>query len=88
MYQYPDLTSLKMKFRKVKTFVQIHGEIKLHYTIYEKDQIIMLDTISPEDILIEGHNSELTAYKGVMISKDNAAKDMFKVDLLNMLQNK
>ena len=80
--------SYELKLPSDKTFAQIHGEIKLHYTVYEKDEIVMLDTISPEDILIEGHNSELTAYKGVMISKENSAKDMFKVDLLNMLQNK
>ena len=29
----------------------------------------------------------LGAYKGVMISKENAAKDKFKIDLLNMLNN-
>ena len=37
--------------------------------------------------LLEGHQSELATYKGVMISKENASKDMFKIDLLNMLQN-
>ena len=31
---------------------------------------------------------ELATYKGVMISKENASKDMFKIDLLNMLQGK
>ena len=31
---------------------------------------------------------EIKTYKGVMISKNNAEKDMFKIDLLNMLQNK
>ena len=77
----------ELKLPSDKTFAQIHGEIKLHYTIYEKEEIVMLETISPEDILLEGHNSELTAYKGVMISKNNSAKDMFKVDLLSMLQN-
>ena len=50
--------------------------------------MILLKTITPEDLLIEGHNTELGAYKGVMISKANASKDMFKIDLLNMLQNK
>ena len=31
---------------------------------------------------------ELTTYKGIMISKANASKDMFKIDLLKMLQDK
>ena len=48
----------------------------------------MLTNITPSEILLEGHQSELTTYKGVMISKNNAEKDMFKIDLLNMLQNK
>ena len=30
---------------------------------------------------------ELPTYKGVMISKNNPEKDMFKIDLLNMLQD-
>ena len=61
---------------------------KLHYIVYEKEKVVMLDTITPSDILLEGHMAELTTYKGVMISKNNAEKDMFKIDLLNMLQNK
>ena len=48
----------------------------------------MLDTITPSDILSEGHRAELATYKGVMISKENAQKDMFKIDLLNMIQGK
>ena len=39
-------------------------------------------------LLEEGHRAELTAYKGVMISKANPEKDMFKINLLNMMQNK
>ncbi len=66
-------------------FEQVHGAVKLHYIVYSKEGIVMLDTISPSDILLEGHMAELTTYKGVMISKQNEAKDMFKIDLLNML---
>ena len=44
--------------------------------------------VTPEGILEEGHRAELTAYKGVMISKANPEKDMFKINLLNMMQNK
>ena len=76
----------ELKLPSDRMFAQIHGDVKLHYTVYEKEETVMLITITPEDILIEGHNSELTAYKGVMISKENSSKDMFKIDLLNMLQ--
>ena len=66
-------------------FSKVHGDIKLHYVVYEKEKIIMLDTITPEDILTEGHQSELVTYKGVMVSKSHAEKDMFKINLLNMI---
>lgn len=71
-----------------KLFTQIHGEVKLIYTVHKKEGVVMLDTLTPEDILLEGHRSELTTYKGIMISKENASKDMFKIDLLNMMQGK
>lgn len=71
-----------------KMFTQIHGEVKLIYTVHTKEQIVMLEEITPSKILLEGHMSELTTYKGIMISKKNASKDMFKIDLLNMLQDK
>ena len=67
-------------------FVKVHGEIKLHYTVYEDKNVVLLETITPEDILTEGHRTELPTYKGVMISKANAEKDMFKINLLNMLE--
>lgn len=67
-------------------FAKVHGEMTLHYTVYENKNIVLLETITPEDILSEGHRTELPTYKGVMISKTNADKDMFKINLLNMLQ--
>lgn len=78
----------ELKLPSDKMFVQVHGEVKLVYTVYKKEEIVMLDSITPKDILLEGHMSELTTYKGIMISKANASKDMFKIDLLNMLQDK
>ncbi len=78
----------ELKLPSDHMFSQVHGDIKLHYIVYKKENVVMLDTITPSDILLEGHMAELTTYKGVMISKANAEKDMFKIDLLNMLQNK
>ena len=78
----------ELKLPSDHMFSQVHGDIKLHYIVYEKEKVVMLDTITPSDILLEGHMAELTTYKGVMISKNNAEKDMFKIDFLNMLQNK
>ena len=75
----------ELKLPSDHMFSQVHGDIKLHYIVYTKQGTVMLDTISPQDILLEGHMAELSTYKGVMISKQNEAKDMFKIDLLNML---
>ncbi len=78
----------ELKLPSDKLFTQIHGEVKLIYTVHEKEKVVILETLTPEDILLEGHRSELTTYKGIMISKENASKDMFKIDLLNMMQGK
>ncbi len=78
----------ELKLPSDKMFAAVHGEVKLFYTVYLKEGTVMLDTITPTEILLEGHMSELTTYKGIMISKANAAKDKFKIDLLNMLQGK
>ncbi|MBQ3020980.1 MAG: hypothetical protein IJD92_01995 [Bacilli bacterium] len=78
----------ELKLPSDHMFKQIHGDVTLKYIVYKEQNIVMLDTITPTDILLEGHMAELTTYKGVMISKANASKDMFKIDLLNMLQNK
>jgi len=75
----------ELKLPSDHMFTQVHGDIKLHYIVYTNENIVMLDTIRPSEILHEGHMAELTTYKGVMISKQNEAKDMFKIDLLNML---
>lgn len=78
----------ELKLPSDAMFVQVHGEVKLIYTVYKKEETVMLKEITPKDILLEGHRSELGTYKGIMISKTNASKDRFKIDLLNMLQGK
>lgn len=67
-------------------FAKVHGDIKLYYIVYEEEKIVMLDKLEPKDILSEGHQSELVTYKGVMVSKEHADKDIFKINLLNMIQ--
>ena len=53
--------------------------------MYSDKKVILLTNITPEGILDEGHRAELSTYKGVMISKTNPERDMFKINLLNML---
>ena len=68
-----------------KTFVKVHGNITLHYSVYLDQKTVMLETLTPEDILTEGHQKELTTYKGVMVSKSHKDLDMFKINLLSSM---
>lgn len=75
----------ELKLPTDELFAKVHGEIMLHYTVYLEKRIILLTNITPEEILDEGHRAELSTYKGVMISKTHPEKDMFKINLLNVL---
>ena len=79
-------TTYELKLPTDIMFSKVHGDIKLHYMVYDKEKIVMLDKLTPDDILTEGHQSELETYKGVMVSKEHSDKDIFKINLLNMLQ--
>lgn len=78
----------ELKLPSDRRFTQVHGEVKIRYIVYKEQNIVMLDTIMPTDILLEGHVAELTTYKGVMISKANADKDKFMVNLFQAMDNK
>ena len=78
--------SYELQLPTDELFKKVHGPIVLHYTVYTEKNIILLTNITPEGILDEGHRAELSTYKGVMISKTNPEKDMFKINLLNRLE--
>lgn len=84
--QQNNTKSYELKLPTDIMFEKVHGDVKLHYVVYNDRNIVILDKITPEKILNEGHQSELIAYKGVMVSKKDAEKDMFKINLLNMIQ--
>ena len=71
-----------------KIFSKKYGDIKLYYVVYKDIKIVMLDKLVPEDILSEGYQSLLVAYKDLMVSKANKDKDMFKINLLCLLDKK
>ena len=75
----------ELKLPSDHMFSQVHGDVLLHYIVYTKQGTVMLDTITPSDILLEGHVAELTTYKGVMISKANADKDKFMINLFSAM---
>ena len=82
------ITKYELKLPTDSMFSKVYEDLILHYTVYENQKIVMLNTITPEDILTEGHQKELETYKGIPLSKSHADKDMFKINLLNMLDNK
>lgn len=43
--------SYELKLPTDSLFIKVHGEIRLHYTVYEDKNIILLTNITPEGIL-------------------------------------
>ena len=84
--QANNTSTYELKLPTDAMFSKVHGDIKLYYMVYHNEKIVMLDKFEPMSILSEGHASELVTYKGVMVSKQHAEKDMFKINLLNMIQ--
>ena len=78
-------STYELKLPTDAMFSKVHGDIKLYYLVYHNEKIVMLDKFEPVEILSEGHASELVTYKGVMVSKQHSEKDMFKINLLNMI---
>lgn len=78
----------ELKLPSDHLFTQVHGEVKVRYIVYKDQNVVMLETIMPTDILLEGHVAELSTYKGVMISKQNADKDKFMINLFSAMDRK
>ena len=81
-----EVDNYELRIETDMMFEKVHGEIKLHYSVYKNKRIVLLTNITPEDILNEAYSRELDTYKGVIVSKSNPNKDIFKVNLINMLQ--
>ncbi len=80
-----NFTYYDLKLPTDAMFIKVHGEVVLHYKVDETNKKIIIISLDPEKILSEGHQSELVTYKGVMVSKEEKDKDMFKINLLNMI---
>ena len=80
--KFKGTTTYELKLPTDLTFSKIHDNIRLHYTVYERKKIVMFDKFTPYDILMEGSKYELKTYKGVLISRENSNKDIFKINLL------
>ena len=55
-------TKYELKLPTDKMFSRVYGDLILHYTVYENQKIVMLNNITPDDILAEGHQKELSTY--------------------------
>lgn len=77
--------SYELKLPTDDLFAKVHGQLRLHYTVYLDKGVILLTNITPEEILDEAHRVELSTYKGVLISKSNPDRDKFKINLLTFL---
>ena len=77
--------SYELKLPTDDLFAKVHGQLRLHYTVYLDKGVILLTNITPEEILDEAHRVELSTYKGVIISKSNPDRDKFKINLLTYL---
>ena len=64
-------------------FIKVHGQIKLYYTVYEKENRIVYETFEPSGMLYEMYKYGLYTYKGVPISKSHGELDKFKIGLLD-----
>ena len=65
-------------------FTQVHGEIKVEYKVLYNEKRIILITIKPKDVLLDGHVAELNRYKGVMNSKRDGEIDDFMINLFSV----
>lgn len=80
-------TKYELELPADEIFKKIHGHISVIYTVNEKEKVIILETLNPENLLLEGSKNELTTYKGILISKTSREKDIYKINLLNLLEN-
>lgn len=83
-----EIYKYELKLPTDRNFARVYSDIILCYTVYKTNKTIMLENILPDDILSEDHRKELQTYKGIPISKSHAEKDMFKINLLNILGDK
>ena len=80
------ISKYELKLPTDNMFAKVHGPLMLHYSVYDAQHIVMLNTLTPEDVLTEGHMEELSTYKGVMVTNSHKEKDMFKINLFNAMK--
>ena len=80
------ISKYELKLPTDNLFAKVHGPLMLHYSVYEEQHMVMLNTLTPEDVLTEGHMEELSTYKGVMVTNSHKDKDVFKINLFSAMR--
>ena len=80
-----DILDVKLRNATGKEKIDLLDQQISKWEELQKQQQIVLDNLNTE---LSGRQKELSTYKGDMVSKSHAEKDMFKINLLNMLDNK
>ena len=71
------------------SFTKVHGQISINYIVDKKNKVVLLEDMEPKEIFLDtSNNQHLERYKGVLVSKSHTDKDIFKINLLNMIENK
>jgi hypothetical protein len=63
-------------------FEKVYGKIKLLFSV--RKDVAVLEDLVPDEILIEGHKTELPTYKGVPYASE---KDLKKIKIMERLIN-
>ena len=80
------ISKYELKLPTDNLFAKVHGPLMLHYSVYEEQHMVMLNTLTPEDVLTEGHMEELSTYKGLMVTNSHKDKDVFKINLFSAMR--
>lgn len=71
-----------INLRASKLFTKVYGKLELHLNV--TDKAIILENITPTDIITECHKKELETYKGVPI-RDK--KDIQKIKIILAMED-
>lgn len=78
------LTIYEYKFETSKVFEKVHGELKFNYAVYHKSKLIRIRELEPE-YFFQNAQDGIINYKGCIVTKKNQEKDIYKINLITML---
>ena len=79
-----NIEKYECKINYSEIFEKVHGEIKFIYEVNENKKTIILNKIEPTNFFEDAKEGFLD-YKNCIVTKKNKTKDMYKIDLITML---